>query len=51
MDFCISGKTTDQKPNIMIILADDMGWGDPRLNWADTKATANLDKMTSEGMR
>jgi hypothetical protein len=51
MDFCISGKTTGQKPNIVIILADDMGWGDLGANWADTKDTANLDKMASEGMR
>lgn len=51
VDFCLSGKTTGQKPNIVIILADDMGWGDLGANWAETKDTANLDKMASEGMR
>ncbi|KAM6174778.1 arylsulfatase G [Erethizon dorsatum] len=51
VDFCINGKTTGQKPNIVIILADDMGWGDLGANWAETKDTANLDKMASEGMR
>ncbi|XP_008567596.1 PREDICTED: arylsulfatase G [Galeopterus variegatus] len=50
VDFSISGKT-DQKPNFVIILADDMGWGDLGANWAETKDTANLDKMASEGMR
>uniref|UniRef100_UPI00403889A5 arylsulfatase G n=1 Tax=Callospermophilus lateralis TaxID=76772 RepID=UPI00403889A5 len=51
MDFCLRGKTMGQKPNIVIILADDMGWGDLGANWAETKDTANLDKMASEGMR
>ncbi|KAM5273362.1 arylsulfatase G [Ctenodactylus gundi] len=51
VDFCISEKTTSQKPNIVIILADDMGWGDLGANWAETKDTANLDEMASEGMR
>uniref|UniRef100_A0A8D2CTI2 Arylsulfatase G n=1 Tax=Sciurus vulgaris TaxID=55149 RepID=A0A8D2CTI2_SCIVU len=51
MDFCLRGKTTGQKPNIVIILADDMGWGDLGANWAETMDTANLDKMASEGMR
>nr|XP_036853164.1 arylsulfatase G isoform X3 [Manis javanica] len=30
---------------------DDMGWGDLGANWAETKDTANLDKMAAEGMR
>ncbi|XP_045425464.1 arylsulfatase G isoform X1 [Lemur catta] len=51
VDFCIGGKTRGQKPNFVIILADDMGWGDLGANWAETKDTANLDKMASEGMR
>ncbi|KAL0598109.1 hypothetical protein AAY473_033469 [Plecturocebus cupreus] len=45
-----SGKTRGQKPNFVIILADDMGWGDLGANWADTKDTASLDKIASEGM-
>lgn len=51
LDFSISGKTRAPKPNIVIILADDMGWGDLGANWAETKGTAHLDKMASEGMR
>ncbi|XP_046278618.1 arylsulfatase G isoform X2 [Marmota monax] len=51
VDFCLRGKTMGQKPNIVIILADDMGWGDLGANWAEMKDTANLDKMASEGMR
>uniref|UniRef100_A0A8C0YTQ3 Arylsulfatase G n=1 Tax=Canis lupus familiaris TaxID=9615 RepID=A0A8C0YTQ3_CANLF len=51
VDFCPSGETRGQKPNFVIILADDMGWGDLGANWAETKDTANLDKMAAEGMR
>ncbi|XP_034361550.1 arylsulfatase G isoform X1 [Arvicanthis niloticus] len=51
VDFSISGKTRALKPNMVIILADDMGWGDLGANWAETKDTTNLDKMASEGMR
>ncbi|KAM9598164.1 arylsulfatase G isoform 1-T3 [Trichechus inunguis] len=51
VDFRFSGKTGGQKPNFVIILADDMGWGDLGANWAETKDTAHLDKMAAEGMR
>ncbi|XP_069900561.1 arylsulfatase G isoform X2 [Globicephala melas] len=51
VDFSFSGETREQKPNFVIILADDMGWGDLGANWAETKDTANLDKMAAEGMR
>ncbi|XP_048448221.1 uncharacterized protein LOC125481113 [Rhincodon typus] len=39
------------KPNFIIILADDIGWGDLGANWPLTKETPNLDKMAKEGMR
>uniref|UniRef100_A0A8D0PN74 Arylsulfatase G n=1 Tax=Sus scrofa TaxID=9823 RepID=A0A8D0PN74_PIG len=51
VDFCFRGETRGQKPNFVIILADDMGWGDLGANWAETKDTANLDKLAAEGMR
>ncbi|XP_070250569.1 arylsulfatase G isoform X1 [Myotis yumanensis] len=51
VDFCFSGETRAPKPNFVIILADDMGWGDLGANWAETKDTANLDQMAAEGMR
>lgn len=51
VDFCFSGEARGQRPNFVIILADDMGWGDLGANWAETKDTANLDKMAAEGMR
>lgn len=39
------------KPNFIIILADDIGWGDLGANWPLTKETPNLDKMVQGGMR
>ncbi|KAM9003383.1 arylsulfatase G isoform 6-T20 [Sarcophilus harrisii] len=51
VDFCFYGYRGLEKPNFVIILADDMGWGDLGANWAETKDTPQLDKMASEGMR
>ncbi|XP_074871072.1 arylsulfatase G isoform X2 [Carettochelys insculpta] len=44
-------RTVENKPNFVVILADDVGWGDLGANWAETKDTPNLDQMASEGMR
>jgi arylsulfatase A-like enzyme len=39
-------------PNIVLILADDLGYGDVRCYNADAKvSTPNIDKLASEGMR
>ena len=41
-----------QKPNILFILADDMGYGDLGANNPESKiATPNLDKLAATGMR
>ncbi|MBA4016496.1 MAG: arylsulfatase [Pirellula sp.] len=48
-----SAKAADaQKPNILIILVDDMGYGDPRCFNPDSKiVTPHIDKLAAEGMR
>lgn len=39
-------------PNIVIILADDMGWGDPQCYQPDSKIpTPNLDVLAASGVR
>lgn len=39
-------------PNVVVILADDMGWGDPRCYNPDSRIpTPNIDRLASEGMR
>lgn len=41
-----------QKPNIVIILVDDMGYGDAGCYNPKSKiATLNIDRLASEGMR
>lgn len=41
-----------RRPNIIFILADDMGYGDPRCNNPDSKVpTPYMDRLAAEGMR
>ncbi|MCX5654233.1 MAG: sulfatase-like hydrolase/transferase, partial [Planctomycetota bacterium] len=40
------------KPNIIFILADDLGFGDPQCNNAASKIpTPNIDRLASQGVR
>ncbi|XP_047107537.1 arylsulfatase G-like isoform X2 [Schistocerca piceifrons] len=41
----------DLKPNIVLIMADDLGWGDFGSYWPHTALTPNVDAITKEGMR
>src|SRR5437867_3226923 len=41
----------DRPPNVVIILADDLGWGDLGCYGHPTLRTPNLDRMAAEGMR
>jgi len=40
-----------EKPNIVLIMADDLGWGDTGYNGNTIIKTPNLDKMAAEGVR
>ena len=37
------------KPNIVVILTDDQGWGDLSLNGNTNLATPNIDSLASDG--
>ena len=42
----------EQSPNVVIILADDMGYGDPGCYNPNSKCpTPNIDRLAAEGIR
>ncbi len=47
----ITGKASEDKPNIIFILADDLGWAELRCYGNKFNETPNLDKLASEGMK
>ena len=45
-------ESRSDRPNIVLILADDMGWGDPQCYNAGSKIpTPGIDRIASEGMK
>ena len=45
-----SNAATYERPNIVIIIADDLGWRDPGFMGSDYHRTPHLDRLASEGM-
>jgi len=43
--------TNQTRPNLVIILADDLGWGDLSCYGQKKFSTLNLDRLAAEGMR
>ena len=41
----------ERKPNVILMMADDMGWGDPGFNGNQMIRTPNLDAMAKAGIR
>ncbi|MFW5831280.1 MAG: sulfatase-like hydrolase/transferase, partial [Prolixibacteraceae bacterium] len=39
-----------EKPNIVVVIADDLGWADVGYNGADFYETPNIDKLAADGM-
>lgn len=48
---CHSGKPVSGKPNIIFIIADDLGYGDLGCYGQKSIHTPNLDRLASEGIR
>lgn len=50
--FCSPGSAAaSESPNMILIMADDMGWGDPGYNGNKIIKTPHLDQMSREGIR
>ena len=48
----LTTQAATSKPNILFVLFDDMGWGQPQSYKADSALrTPNLDKLAQQGMR
>jgi len=47
---CTSPETEDQKPNIIFIMADDLGYGDLGCYGQEIIKTPNLDQMAADGI-
>ena len=44
-------RTEQDRPNVIVILADDLGFGDISCNGSRTIATPNIDRIAAEGIR
>ncbi len=47
----LSKRLACSRPNIVLIMADDMGWGDIGANWPNTRDTPFLDHLASISIR
>jgi N-sulfoglucosamine sulfohydrolase len=48
---CIAGVFAAQRPNIVLIIADDLAWDDSGPYGNDRVRTPNLDRLAAEGMK
>ena len=49
---CVTAQpATTEKPNIVLVMADDQGWGDMAYNGHERLKTPNFDRMAAETMR
>ena len=39
------------RPNFIVMLVDDWGWGDAGINWNSTRVTPYIDRLATRGIR
>ena len=42
---------TSKRPNVVLILVDDLGWADPGFHGGDPVLTPNIDRLATQGLR
>ena len=42
---------TETRPNILVFVSDDMGWGQPGFNGGTEVTTPNMDRLADEGVK
>jgi arylsulfatase A-like enzyme len=47
----LSAPAVEERPNIVLLMADDLGWGDPGFNGGTIIGTPNLDAMAASGLK
>jgi len=45
----LTASADGRRPNVIVILADDLGWGDVGFNGRTDWRTPNLDRLASQG--
>lgn len=48
---CVAEEPAGERPNVLLILVDDLGYGDLGCYGATRQRTPNLDRMAAEGVR
>ena len=48
--FALAGGAEEKKPNVLIFLADDLGYGDPGFMGSTLAETPNLDRFAEQNM-
>lgn len=51
LSVAVLAKSKESRPNIIIILADDLGYGDVSANGCKTIQTPNMDRLANKGIR
>lgn len=49
--FLPAGTLAQERPNIVLVMCDDLGWGDVGFNGGQTIQTPHLDEMARHGLR